>query len=74
MTRKEIIQLGFKKREDGFLGIMIERGVWLEINLKTKRTIIYSSDGKFIDLKYAKTTDRLKQIYNGLTGKELITK
>jgi len=71
MKEQLIKYYGFKKREEGFIGIMIQRGVWLELNLKTKRTIIWSAENKYIEIKHARTLDRVCEIYKGLTGTQL---
>lgn len=69
--RDELIALGFKPRPEGFLGIYVGKSVWLELNLKTRQTLLFSEDGNVIHLKHAEDVNRVKELYNGLTGKKL---
>jgi len=63
---------GFKRRQEGFIGIHLRSGIWLEVNLKTKRTILFHND-TYTALKHVTHVHTLQNVYffNKLTGEEL---
>ena len=73
LTEKWLLKFGFKKTTDGFLKIKTrKRGVCLEINLKTKRFILFNSF--FTELLFLEHVHQLQNLYFALTGQELTIK
>jgi hypothetical protein len=70
LTEEWLLKFGFEKTTDGFLRIKTrKRGVFLEINLKTKRFILFNSF--FIELLFLKNVHQLQNLYFALIGEEL---
>jgi len=71
LTQEWLLQLGFKETAEDFLSIKTKKkGVYLEINLKTKRTILF--DKGYVELVFTKHVHQLQNLYFALTNKELI--
>jgi len=70
LTPQWVLELGFKPLIDGFYRIKTKkRGVYLEINLKTKRAILFNKG--YVELAFPKYVHRLQNLYFALTNKEL---
>ncbi|CAB4128101.1 hypothetical protein UFOVP104_16 [uncultured Caudovirales phage] len=66
-----LVRFGFKLSEEGFLKIKTKkRKTYLEVNIKTKRTIVISGHyfNDFVNINYV---HQLQNLYFSLTGVEL---
>jgi len=73
LTEEWLLNFGFKKSSEGFFSIKTnKRSINLEINLKTKRTILFNNLNKsYVDLMASKYVHQLQNLYFSLTEKEL---
>ena len=72
LTEQILLDCVFEQTLDGFVGIKITSGIYLEINLITERTILFSKKNlKYIDLRNIEHLHDLQNLYFALTKKEL---
>ena len=73
ITEEWLIKLGFKESDDNFMKIKTrKRSVYLEINLKDKRTLLFNNNHYYNDIYHVKYVHQLQNLYFSLTQEELI--
>jgi hypothetical protein len=72
ITEEWLLKFGFKESDEGFMKIKTrKKSIYLEINLRDKRTILFSSNHYYNDIYHVKYIHQLQNLYFSLTQKEL---
>lgn len=72
LTEEWLLKFGFKKATENFYSIKTKKRFSnLEINLKSKRAIIFGL-GSYKDIIFTEYVHQLQNLYFALTGEELI--
>jgi hypothetical protein len=72
LNEEWLLKFGFKESDEGFMKIKTrKKSIYLEINLRDKRTILFSSNHYYNDIYHVKYIHELQNLYFALTQKEL---